>query len=134
MARVTPIGILITVALLAIYCAYAFWEAVRFHSVIHALAGTIAVVACVGAALLKSWSRFLVYLLAAVFVATWGYSIYDGAQAGYFADKDALWILKALAPGMVMVALSCYCVYAVYRQFRPRGSEPQRADESGSAI
>jgi hypothetical protein len=96
--------------------------------------GTIAIVACVGAALLKSWSRFLVYLLAAVFVATWGYSIYDGAQAGYFADKDTPRILGSLAPGIVMVALSCYCVYAVHRQCRPRGSELQRADEGGPAI
>ena len=118
MALTTPIGILITVALLGIYGAYAFWDAITYHSVINGLVGAIAVVGCVGAALLRPWSRFLVYFLAAVFVATWGYSIYDAAQAGYFGQVAAPRIMLSLAPGVVMVALSCYCVYAVYRQFR----------------
>lgn len=130
---VTPFGILITVALLALCGAYASLVAITQQSWLEGVAAVLAFVACVAAALLKPWSRYVVYLLAAAALATWTDSIHTAKVAGYFGYFSAAQIARALAPGAFLVALSCYCAYAVYRQFRvrePRAPHAQpRADE-----
>jgi len=115
---ITPVGMLITVALLALYGAYGLWTAITERSWIAALTAAVAIVACVGAALVKAWSRFPVYVLTAVFIGTWAYSVYDAAAAGYFSLFSVREILLALAPGFLLVVLSSICAFIVYRQFR----------------
>jgi peptidoglycan/LPS O-acetylase OafA/YrhL len=117
-AKPTPAGILITVALLALYGAYAIWQAISNHSLLFALAGVVSIVACVAAARLLAWSRFLVWLLAAAFIGAWAYSVYAGVVAGYYSTSSGRQIAIALAPGILLVALSCFCAYAVFKQFR----------------
>jgi len=131
---ITPVGILITVALLAMYAAYSLWMAVVWHSPLSGVAGVLAIVACVGAAMLKPWSRYIVYLLTASAVATWVWSLYDAARAGYFGYFSARQIARSLAPGAFLILLSCFCAYAVFRQFRTRtpqapGGSQSHADE-----
>lgn len=111
---------LVTVALLAVYGAYAAWASYVDRSWLHALITVVALVACVGTALLRPWSRYLVYLLTAGFVIAWSYSVYAGYVAGFFAFFFAspLEALRSLAPGLVLAALSCACSYAVFRHFR----------------
>ena len=82
---ITPIGMLITVALLAIYAAYAFWTAYIDKSWIYGFLGGLSLVACYGTAMLRAWSQYLVYLLTALFIAAWCYSVYSGAAVGYFS-------------------------------------------------
>jgi nicotinamide riboside transporter PnuC len=119
MARlVTPVGMLVTVALLALYGAFGIWTAISEHSWLSGLAGAIAIIACIGAARLLAWSRFLVYLLAVIFIGTWALSLYSAAQVGYFTLFSPLEIALALAPGGLLVALSCFSAYIVFRQFR----------------
>ncbi len=119
MARlVTPVGILVTVALLALYGVYGVWIAISEHSMTSALLGAVALVAAVGAALLKAWSRYPVYLLTAALIGTWSYSLYVAAAAGYFSLYSASQIALQLAPGIFMIILSCFCTYMVFRQFR----------------
>lgn len=115
---VTPIGILIAVAVMALCGAYGIMQAVTDHSVISAVAGVAALVAAVGAALLKPWSRYLVYMLTAAIVGGWIYSLYIAAKAGYFTLYSRSQIVSQLAPGAFLVLLSCYCAYAVFRHFR----------------
>src|SRR5215468_9764293 len=122
MARlVTPVGILITVALLALYGVYAAWIGVSQHSL---LSGVSAVVAFVAAALLKPWSRYLVYLLSALIIGTWCYSLFSAANAGYFGLYTASQIARQLAPGIFLALLACFCTYAVFRQFRTEAGKP----------
>jgi hypothetical protein len=113
-----PLGILITIALLAIYAAYAGWTAYWNRSFLYALISAAAVVACAGTAMLKPWSRFLVYLLTAAFIGTWGYSIYDSVAAGYFSSRPTSQVMRLIALEACLAALSGFCAFAVYRHFR----------------
>jgi|SRR5882672_5336163 len=117
---ITPLRILIAVAALGLYGAYGVWIAISEHSWISALAGAVALVASVATAMLKPWSRFLVYALAVAVVGTWLYSLYDSARAGYFSLYSPSQIAWQLAPGIFLVLLSGCCAYAVFRQFRAR--------------
>jgi hypothetical protein len=125
MARLeTPVGILITVALLALCGAYSAWIGVTEHSVPFALLGAVALVAAVGVAMLKAWSRYLVYLLTAALIGTWSYSLYASAVAGYFELYTASQLAAQLGPGIFMIILSCFCTYAVFKQFRAAPRPP----------
>ena len=75
---------LVTVALVTLFSVYALWIAHVDKSWIHALLGVLSLVASYGAATLRSWSQWLVYLLTALFVAAWGYSVYAGAAVELF--------------------------------------------------
>jgi hypothetical protein len=127
---ITPVGILITMALLALYGAYALWMAISQQSWFAGVTAVLAIVACVGAALLKPWSRYIVYVLAAAAIATWTYHLYAASAAGYFGYFTSAQIARSLAPGGFLVLLSCYCTYAVWRQFRRR--EPPRGPQTES--
>ena len=111
---------LVTVALLAVYGAYMSWAAYVGSSWLHALIALVALIACVGTAVLQPWSRYLVYLLSAGFIVSWSYSVYAGYAAGFFDFFFAspLDVLRSLAPGLALVALSAACSYAVFRHYR----------------
>lgn len=117
---VTPIGMLITVALLALYAAYALWTAYLDKSWIYGFLGVLSLVACYGTAMLRAWSQWLVYLLTALFIAAWCYSVYAGAAVGFFSFFFSSYLLaaKALAPGFVLVVLSCIASWNAFSHFR----------------
>jgi hypothetical protein len=126
---ITPIGMLITVALLAIYAAYAFWTAyvhIEYlpdhldEAWIYGSLGALSLVACYGTAMLRPWSRYLVYVLTALFIAGWCYSVYSGAAVGYFSVfvPSRVLVAKALAPGLALVVLSCLASLYVFNHFR----------------
>jgi len=119
---ITPMGMLVATALLAVYAAYAFWTAID-QSWLYALLGLLSLIACVGTALLRSWSQYLVYVLTAFFVGGWLYSIYAGAMVGYFSYFFAspAAAAMALAPGAALVILSCAMSWISYQHFRPSG-------------
>jgi hypothetical protein len=124
MKLITPVSLLITTAFLAIYTAYAFQIALIEKSWPLAAAGGVAAVACVATALMKPWSQYLVYLVTLGFVGKWGWSIFDGIRSGYF---DSMFgspraAIQSIAPGLLMVALSCMCAWLVYRHFRSQSS------------
>jgi hypothetical protein len=115
---ITPVGMLITTALLGLYGAYAAWVAFADHSVVHGIASVVSFVACVGTAMLWAWSRYLVYALTAGFVAAWAYSLYLADQAGYWSLYSANQIVRQLAPAAFLALLSCVCAFMVFRHFR----------------
>ena len=117
---ITPIGMLITVAVLAVYAAYAFWTAYVDNSWVYAFLSGLSLVACYGTAMLRAWSQYLVYSLTALFMAAWCYSVYAGAAVGYFSFffSSNLLAAKALAPGFALVALSCVASWNVFSYFR----------------
>ena len=129
---ITPIGMLITVALLAVYAAYAFWTSHTDHSWLHAVLGAVAVVACIGTALLRAWSQYLVYALTGAFVGAWCYSVYVGATVGFFSFffSSPGAVAKALAPGVALVVLSFAASWMAFKHFRRSGS---RAEHSSGA-
>ena len=116
---ITPPGMLVTVALLAIYCAYASWTAFIEQSWLYAVVALISLAACVGTAFLKSWSRYPVYVLTVGFVAAWCYSVYAAMQVGFFGFffSSPAAAAKSLAPGLVLACLSLVCSCMVLRHF-----------------
>ena len=117
---ITPIGMLITVALLALYAVYAFWTAHVDESWAYGVLGVCSLVACFGTALLRSWSQYLIYILTGLFVAAWCYSVYAGAVVGFFSFFYASHLLaaKALLPGFALVVLSCVASWNAFSHFR----------------
>lgn len=119
---ITPPGMLLTTALLAIYAAYA-WSIGSIEKSSPLLAGAaISVVACYGAAMVRPWSRYLVYLLTAGFITKLGDSILEAIRAGFFSFQfgSAREIAGSLVPSFAMVLVSLGCCVIAYRQFRPR--------------
>ena len=115
---------LLTTALLFIYSVYAFLIGSIEDSVPLLAGGVIAVVATYGVAMLRPWSRYLVYLLTAGFVAKLGYSIYSGITSGYFDFQfgSANASLKSLAPSLALAA----AVAALLLAGVPSLSDPAR--------
>ena len=117
---ITPIGMLMTVALLAVYALYAFWTAYVDASWMYGLLGVVSLVACYGTAMVRTWSQYFVYLLTALFIAAWCYSVYVGATVGFFGFffSSSMLAAKSLAPGLALVVLSGLASWNAYRQFR----------------
>jgi len=126
MKLITPVSLLIATALLAIYTAYAFQIALIEKSWPLAVAGAIAAVACITTALMKPWSRYLVYLVTAGFVGKWSWSVFDGIRSGYFGFQfgSSRTAIQSLAPGLLMAILSCTSAWLVYRHFRSVTTTP----------
>lgn len=119
---ITPPGMLFTTALLVIYAFYAFSIGTIEDSMPLLAGGTLAILATYGAAMVRPWSRYLVYALTAGFVAKLGYSIYSGIDSGFFQYQfgEAGAIVRSLIPSVVMTVLSAVCCVIVHRQFRSR--------------
>jgi hypothetical protein len=110
---------LITIALLALYTGVALWDAVAVKRWWLIAVAVFAAFGCVGAARLRPWSQFVVYLLTAALIGVIGHSLYAAhAAAGllHIAPQPAQ--LRNLAPALALLALSLFCSYAVLRQFR----------------
>ena len=132
---ITPIGMLITVALLAIYAVYAFWTAYVGYlidyvheTLIYGFLGVLSLVTCYGTAMLRPWSQYLVYTVTGLFIAAWAYSVYAAAAVGFFHFwfSSPLLALKSLAPGIALIGLSGAASWNAYSHFRraPRSSQP----------
>lgn len=119
---ITPPGMLLTVALLAIYSICAFLIGRIEDSWPLQAASLVAIIASYGTAMLKSWSRYLVYLLASGFVMKIALSIAQSFSAGYFdfQFRTMAEILRPLTPSLILVLLSGVCCLFVFRYFRDR--------------
>lgn len=121
---ITPPGMLLTVALLVLYSAYAFRIGSIEDSWILLTGSALSVVTAYGVAMLRPWSQYAVYLLAAGFIAKLGHSIHAGIVSGFFdfqfgSTNEAL---KSLAPSAAMALLSILCCWLVFRHFRRNGT------------
>jgi hypothetical protein len=126
---ITPPGLLLTVALLVIYCAYAFLIGSIEDSIPLIIGGGVAVVATYGTAMMRPWSQYLVYALAAGFSLKLGYSLYTAWTAGYFSFQfgSTQEIARSLASSAAMTVLSLLCCWLVYRHFRRTPITPTQA-------
>jgi len=120
----TPLGMLLTVAVLVIFSVYAFLIWSIEGSWMLLLAGVASIVASIGTALLKPWSRYFVYALTAAFISKLTWSIIVAVRAGFFGFQfgSSTEVLRSLAPSLFMALLSCACCWIVYRQFDARRS------------
>jgi hypothetical protein len=122
---ITPPGMLFTTALLAIYGTYAFLIGSIEDSLPLLIGGALAVAATYGTAMVRPWSRYLVYLMTAGFFSKLGLSIFQAQRAGFFEFQfgSNAEIARSLLPSLMMAALGLVCCAIVYRQFdsaRPR--------------
>jgi hypothetical protein len=120
MKLITPMGLLVTTALLAIYSVAAANVALIERSYPLAVAAAVSAVACAGTAYMQRWSRYLVHLMTIGFVAKWCWSVYDSYRAGYFEFvRGTIWVsLRPLLPGLALVMLSGVCSWLVHTHFR----------------
>lgn len=117
---ITPPGLLLTTAVLAVYAGYAFLISAMEDSVLLFVGGSLSVVGAVGAATMKAWSRYLMYVLSVGAVVKLSSSVNTAVEAGYFSfqfDSMRQRIL-ALAPELAMVALGFLCCVLVWHQFK----------------
>lgn len=117
---ITPLGMLFTVSMMALFAVYLFWTAYLQNSWLYCVLGLVAIVASVGAAMLRAWSQYLIYFLTFAFMAAWCYSVYAGAAVGYFNFffSSKLLAARALAPGFALMALSGAASWIAFRHFR----------------
>ena len=82
--------------------------------------GLVSIAACIGVALLRTWSQYLVYFLTTAFIAGWFHSVYTGATAGYFEFffSSRLLAAKTLVPGLILVLLSGAANWIAFSHFR----------------
>lgn len=136
---ITPPGMLLTVALMVVYGAYAFLTAFIEKSWALSAAGFLTLIACFGTALLKPWSQYLVYLLTAGFIGKLALSIYAGVVSGFFTFQfgSVTESLQSLGPSALMALLSCACCYLVFRHFQrtsaPKGGGATAAEDDHPA-
>jgi hypothetical protein len=131
---ITPLGMLITVALLALYGAYAIWTAYVDTSWLYGLLGIFSLVGCYGTAMLRPWSQWLVYVLTALFIAAWCYSVYVSATVGFFSFffSSHASALKTTAPGLALVGLSAFASWNAFRYFRRGVATSSLSSEVGN--
>jgi hypothetical protein len=117
---ITPLGMLFTVALMAVFTVYALWTAHIDKSWLYLGLGIVSIAACIGVALLRTWSQYLVYFLTTAFIAGWLHSVYTGATAGYFEFffSSRLLAAKTLVPGLILVLLSGAANWIAFSHFR----------------
>lgn len=117
---ITPIGMLFTTALLAIYCTYAFLIGSIEESWLMLMGSLTAAVAAYGTATVRPWSRYLVYLITAGFLLKLGSSVLSAHHAGYFALQfgSRAAAIQALMPAIAIAALGLMSCAVVHRQFR----------------
>lgn len=60
----------------------------------------------------KAWARALVWVLALIYTAQWGYSIYLAAATGYFQQSLLGVGILSLLPGTVYLLMAGYCCYS----------------------
>lgn len=121
---ITPPGMLLTVALLAIYTTYG-WLVGTVERSWPLLAGAVvSAVACVGIALLRPWARYLVYLLTIGFLAKLADSIYWGVRSGYYGlqFRSPQETVLSLLPSSALAILSLICCWLVHRYFKAQGT------------
>ena len=126
MKLITPMGLLVTTALLAIYAVAAANVAIIERSYPLAFAAAVSAVACGGTAYMQRWSQFLVHLMTTGFVLKWSWSVYDGWRAGYFGFQfgSASEAFRSLAPGLALVVLSAICSWLVHDHFSRAARAP----------
>ena len=116
---ITPPGMLFTTALLVIYGTYAILIGSIEDSLPLLIGGGVAAAATYGAAMVRPWSQYLVYLMTAGFFGKLSLSIYQAQRAGFFEFQfgSNLGVAQSLAPSLVMALLGVVCCVIVYRQF-----------------
>jgi hypothetical protein len=112
-----PWSIWLVVCLLAAYGALALWAAVAAHHAAPVSGGILALAAAAGLLLGRRWSLALVYLITLVVAASWCYSIWILARAGWpFPDVTSSAL--TLLPGGLLVGVFALSSVLVFRHFR----------------
>jgi hypothetical protein len=113
--RALPKGMLVTVAYLALYCSLALWFGWKNRVWLLLAIGLVAGIACIGAANMRRWSRYLVYALSFGFATIWLWSIYAAARVGFFGPLRWPGIILSLIPGLALLAVAGFCSRMAFR-------------------
>jgi hypothetical protein len=116
---------LVTVAFLALYCAFAAWIGLTHRNWLMVSIALLAAIACVGAANMLRWSRFVIDALSVGFAAIWLYSIYASERVGYFGPLAWQTIILSLMPGSVLLIVAGFCSWVTHRHLGTAASGPR---------
>jgi hypothetical protein len=113
----------IAAVLLSMYGIYGLVHAVQTREWWVWVVSLCALAAAFGVVARKRWAYALVWALALVYAAQWGYSVYRAAAAGYFQQYPLGEMVLSLLPGTVYLLMAGYCCYAVsQREVKGLGS------------
>ena len=90
-----------------------------------ALFCVIAIVAGIGLAARRRWSRPVVVALALLLMISGGWFVWRVAAAGVFRNRHALEISLMLLPGLTYLGLSVFCAYVALKYVPGRNRPPQ---------
>jgi hypothetical protein len=112
-----PGSIWLVACVLAVYGAYGIWAATAVRFWAPGAMGLLTLVAAAGLLLGQRWSGLLIGLAAVLVIASWGYSIWIVARAGWLFP-DAMSAALALLPGALLGAVFAASSVLVLRHFR----------------
>ena len=92
---------------------YSGWLLVSIALLVAAFAVTIG----------SRWARYIVWSLAAAFVAMWGYSLWFAVRSGSFHNSSAVLVILSVVPGCALVLATAFCCYVMATDCR-RGAIP----------
>ena len=98
--------------LLAAFSTYSLWVAQVYGRWGYALFGIIGLVTGVALWLKKPWSQYLAYVLGALFIGSWMFTVWEVYERGW-PYEGTLQTLLSLVPGILMVIIvlgSCFVV------------------------
>jgi len=110
-----PVSIWMVIILISIFGLYSTIYALG-HNVVLLIWTALSFSAIYGLLKDKSWSQFLVYLLAVVIIFAWSYSLIYSFDYGW-QDENTGRMILSLLPGIVIVILTLASCIVVFRHF-----------------
>jgi uncharacterized membrane protein (DUF2068 family) len=111
-----PVSIWMVIILISAFGLYSAIYALG-HNAALLIWTILSLIAAYGLFRNKSWSQFLVYVLAAVVIFAWSYSLLYSFDYGWH-DEDTGRKILSLLPGIVIVIITLLSCIFVYRHFR----------------
>jgi hypothetical protein len=111
-----PVSIWMVIVLISVFGLYSAIYAFGHNSVL-LIWSVLSFVTVYGLLQNKSWSQFLVYVLAAVIIFAWSYSLIYSFDYGW-QDEDTGKMIISLLPGIVIVIVTLASCIVVFRHFR----------------
>jgi hypothetical protein len=111
-----PVSIWMVIVLISVFGLYSVIYAFGHHAVL-LIWSVLSFAAVYGLFKNRPWSQFIVYVLAAVIIFAWSYSLIYSFDYGW-QDEDTGKMIISLIPGVVIVILTLASCIVVFRHFR----------------
>jgi hypothetical protein len=121
--RASYLAVFVAALVIGMCGSWVLWQGFEARHWQSDLFGVASIAASLGMLARQAWSRFLVYLVVALFCFGWVAAVIEAVNAGAWEKCDALQIVLSLLPGFGMVLVALACAFVAARFLRPT-SEP----------